>query len=289
MRNRIAAVIVTFNRHKELERTIDHLLGQDPEITLVVVDNHSEDGTEELILSMGNSRVVHLRQETNIGSAGGFSVGMNYCLGKFQWIWLFNDDSRPKTGSLDSLLNAIARLNDSSLGMIKIGMLHNGRSESSNWNGRRITKLIERSEVPVKTDLITFDGCLISTAMIGVIGTCDPQFFMGIYEFDFCLRASDRGFNIYTLPNGLIEDEKLGSVKGIPYWRMYYITRNHLYLGIKRKSFKTIVQFLNLETKKTIAILFLQRDKYRKLKYKMLAVWHAITKQMGKRVEPTKV
>jgi GT2 family glycosyltransferase len=224
-----------------------------------------------------------------LGSAGGFSVGMNYCKDKFSWIWLFNDDSRPAMGSLDSLLNAIRYLQDPALGMIKIGMLHNGKSESSNWNGRRITRFIDRSDIPVRTDLITFDGCLISTAMIRTIGTCDPLFFMGIYEFDFCLRAADQGFNIYTLPNGLIEDDKLGSVKGTPYWRMYYVTRNHLYLGIKRKSLRTIFQFLVLEAKKILSILLLQSDKYRKLKYKLIAIWHAITKQMGRRVEPNKI
>jgi GT2 family glycosyltransferase len=111
---------------------------------------------------------------------------------------------------------------------------------------------------------------------------------MGIYEFDFCLRARDAGFSVYTLPNGLIEDEKKGSANGAPFWRMYYVTRNHLYLGLKRKSGQTILAFSLLETRKILNILFSQQDKTRKLRYKFLAIYHALAGKMGRRVEPRK-
>jgi GT2 family glycosyltransferase len=283
----IAAVIVTYNRKRELHQTIECIFEQHESIHIVVVDNNSEDGTDDLLKTLHLPRLHYLRQTQNLGSAGGFNKGMEYCKDKFDFIWLFNDDSRPAPGSLASLLKAIDELGDAKLGMIKIGMLKDGKSEASYWTGRRVTKFIPRSDRPVRTDLITFDGCLIKTHVVNTIGPCDPDFFMGIYEFDFCLRALDHGFTIYTLPNGLIEDEKKGSAKGTPYWRMYYVTRNHLYLGLKRRSVKTVLQFFTLELKKIFAIIFFQRDKVRKLKYKFLAIYHALFNKMGRQIEPT--
>jgi GT2 family glycosyltransferase len=285
---KIAAVIVTYNRKDELKKTVEYLTSQGLPIEIIVIDNNSKDATQEVVKTLSlNANIHYLLQSENLGSAGGFAAGMAYGLKNgFDYVWLFNDDSRPHPSALSTLLTAIKNLSDANLGLIKIGMLRNGKSEASYWKGRRITHYIPKSDTPVKTDLITFDGCFIHTKVIDNIGTCDPNFFMGIYEFDFCLRALDAGFTIYTLPNGLIEDEKKGSASGVPFWRMYYVTRNHLYLGIKRKSAQTIFAFTLLEVKKFLSIMFLQKDKLIKLQYKSKAILDALTGKMGRTVEP---
>lgn len=286
---KIAAVVVTYNRKDDVIKTLHSILGQDPGLDIIVVDNNSSDGTEHIVKDINPNRIHYLRQRENLGSAGGFAAGMQFGVAHgYDFVWLFNDDSRPAANAFNTLRTAVEDLQDKNLGLIKIGLLKNGKSITSYWRGRRINKLIPVGNVPVRTDLITFDGCLISTQLIKTIGTCDPVFFMGIYEFDFCLRARDAGYLIYTLPNGLIEDEKKGSAKGVPFWRMYYVTRNHLYLGLKRRSAITLVAFSILELKKISNIIFLQKDKAKKLRYKFLAIYHAFAGKMGRRVEPTK-
>lgn len=284
---RVAIIIVTYNRKKELFKTLDYINNLNEAVDIVIIDNNSFDGTKEAIQKIPSLNIHYLKNDENLGSAGGFAIGMDYAKDKFDWVWLFNDDSRPHPDSLTSLTSSIKDLDDSKIGLIKIGMLKDGKSESHYWEGRRITKYIPASDKPIRTDLITFDGCLIKAEVIRNIGTCDPKYFMGIYEFDFCLRAADKGYSIYTLPNGKIEDEKKGSVNGIPYWRMYYVTRNHLFLALKRKSLSTLTAFIYLETKKLFNILLYQNDKGLKIRYKLLGIFHALTGKMGRRVTPS--
>ena len=55
----IAAVVVTYNRKALLKQCIEHILmqeGEEPDI--LVVDNHSTDGTKELIKSFMDSNRI---------------------------------------------------------------------------------------------------------------------------------------------------------------------------------------------------------------------------------------
>ncbi len=92
----------------------------------------------------------------------------------------------------------------------------------------------------------------------------------------------EMGFAIFTIPNGLIEDGKLGSVGGAPPWRQYYNTRNHLWLGLHRKDLQTIVAWLIREMKFTYAILRWEDQKMLRIKMKFIASVHAIIGKRGK-------
>ena len=121
------------------------------------------------------------------------------------------------------------------------------------------------------------------------IGYCDPLYFMGTYEFDYCLKAKKAGLGIYTLPNGKIEDDKLGSAKGTPPWRQYYNTRNHLWLALHNRSWQTFQAWLKREIKYTGAILLNGNNKREKLVFKLRAVRDALRGKRGKVYLPKKV
>lgn len=281
--------IVTFNRCDTLVKSItEHLICKVDESDILVVDNKSNDNTIHVIRKKFPS-IQLIQNSDNIGSAGGFAVAMQYALEEnYDYIWLYNDDSHPKLGAKELMISVLQSLlsGPGTFGMLKMGMLRNGKSEASFWRGKRVTRWIEKSYLPIKTDLITFDGCLINVEAIRNIGTCDPKFFMGVYEFEFCLRALDAGYDIYTLPAGLIEDPKMGSSKGVPPWRMYYVTRNQLYFALKRKSFLAVSKFAMLELKKVMSIIFTQDAKTIKLRMKFKAIADGIGGRMGKRVIP---
>ena len=154
------------------------------------------------------------------------------------------------------------------------------------WNGVRKPVYVPVSNDLIRTDLVTFDGCMISGKLMKAIGFCDPLYFMGTYEFDYCLKATDAGFGIFTIPNGLIEDKKLGGAKGTPPWRQYYNTRNHLWLGLHRKSVKIIKGWLIRELKYTYAILRFGDKKMERLIFKLRAIRDAVLNRRGKRYDP---
>ncbi len=116
-RERIAAVVVTHNRRLLLQECLDSLLAQSrlPE-AIVIVDNHSTDGTHDHLLTRelihpdadahwtvrsvpaskqtGRQIDVHyVRLKENSGGAGGFHEGMKRALeAGFDWMWLMDDD-----------------------------------------------------------------------------------------------------------------------------------------------------------------------------------------------------
>jgi GT2 family glycosyltransferase len=217
------------------------------------------------------------------------SKGMQTAFEKgYDWVWLFNDDSRPVEGSLKSILE---HLNSDK---IQIGLLKIANKDENNkavllyWNGVRKPVSVDVSNEIVQTDLITFDGCIISKETIEKIGYCDPLYFMGTYEFDYCLKAKDARIGVYTLPNGLIEDGKLGGKNGTPPWRQYYNTRNHLWLALNRKSFVIFKGWLIREIKYTLSIILSGDKKIMRLVFKLRAIRDAFLNKRGKRYDPIK-
>lgn len=286
----IGVVIVTYRRPKQLCKTLDAILDQGIASNQIWIINNDKSDQLEFLRSEEKFQAINLHTNAeNIASAGGFALGMKLVLESgLAWAWLFNDDSRPVKGSLESLLNHRDELQKSNTGMVKLANLNSkGEAILQFWNGSRRPKYVPVSEDLVETDLVTFDGCLLSTEMIKKIGTCDPAYFMGTYEFDFCLRAKDFGYKIYTIPNGLIEDEKAGSIGGTPPWRQYYNTRNHLHLGIHRKDPKIIWAWLVREAKFTYAILRFQDQKAERLSYKFRAFYHAVRGRRGRVFDPS--
>jgi len=287
--SKIAVVIVTFNRCDELVKTISAIQNQGIlENDIIVINNNSTDNTKNILDSnYKNIQSIHLNE--NIASAGGFSKGMQTAFEKgYDWVWLFNDDSRPVEGSLKSILT---HLNSDK---IQIGLLKIANKDENNkavllyWKGVRKPVSVDVSNEIVKTDLITFDGCIISKKTIEKIGYCDPLYFMGTYEFDYCLKAKDAGIGVYTLPNGLIEDGKLGGKNGTPPWRQYYNTRNHLWLALNRKSFVIFKGWLIREIKYTLSIILSGDKKIMRLVFKLRAIRDAFLNKRGKRYDPVK-
>ena len=286
---KIAVVIVTFNRCDELVKTISAIQNQGIlENDIIVINNNSTDTTKNILdTNFKNIQSIHLNE--NIASAGGFSKGMQTAFEKgYDWVWLFNDDSRPVEGSLKSILE---HLNSDK---IQIGLLKIANKDENNkavllyWNGVRKPVSVDVSNEIVQTDLITFDGCIISKKTIEKIGYCDPLYFMGTYEFDYCLKAKDAGIGVYTLPNGLIEDGKLGGKNGTPPWRQYYNTRNHLWLALDRKSFVIFKGWLIREIKYTLSIILSGDKKIIRLVFKLRAIRDAFLNKRGKRYDPIK-
>jgi GT2 family glycosyltransferase len=287
---KISALVVTFNRKDELIKTIKSLLFNGfQQCDIFVINNNSNDRTHDLIESIfPNLNLINLPE--NIASAGGFAKGLEISFKKgYDWCFLCNDDSRPKEGCLGSMISALNSCSDPKIAFLKVANLNsNGEALLLNWKGIGVQYSIPVSNKLVKTDLITFDGCMISSDLISKIGYCDPEFFMGVYEYDYCLRAKDAGYSCYVLPNGLLEDGKLGSISGPPPWRQYYNTRNLLWLGINRKSFLIFKGWLIRELKYTYAIIFFGDRKLERLQFKFRAVRDALLNRRGRTYDPSK-
>jgi GT2 family glycosyltransferase len=104
---RVAAVVVTYNRIEKLKTVLEKLHAQTtPPEWIVVVDNASTDGTQEFLAAQRGPSLDITRLEENTGGAGGFATGMKraYDLGA-DLFWLMDDDCYPEHDALETLVD----------------------------------------------------------------------------------------------------------------------------------------------------------------------------------------
>ena len=90
-KEKIAAVVVTYNRKELLKECLDALLAQThPLDSIILIDNASTDGTPEFLKEKGfldNPKIDYVRLSENSGGAGGFYEGMKRGYEKgFDWV-----------------------------------------------------------------------------------------------------------------------------------------------------------------------------------------------------------
>ena len=84
--NKIAAVVVTYNRLELLKQCVESLKKQTVPCDILLVNNNSTDSTEEWAASVSkdnlkeNNKIKYRNTGANIGGAGGFNFGMRWAV-----------------------------------------------------------------------------------------------------------------------------------------------------------------------------------------------------------------
>lgn len=104
----VFAVILTYNRKDLLKRCLDAVLAQTrPCDRVIVIDNASHDGTQQMLLEARYPNLeVHVLS-SNIGASGGFNAGFRIAYQKgADFVWMMDDDVIPDPDALQRLLEA---------------------------------------------------------------------------------------------------------------------------------------------------------------------------------------
>ena len=113
--NKVAAIIVTFNRKDKLLRCIDAVSMQTSDVQpdIILVDNNSSDGTGELIRQYisehedKGARILYHNLGYNSGGAGGFCFGLRKAAESgYDFMWLMDDDCIPAPDALEQFLRS---------------------------------------------------------------------------------------------------------------------------------------------------------------------------------------
>lgn len=111
----VIALVVTYNRKGLLCECLEAILNQTKSVSrIVVVDNASTDGTEELFKNGGrfdNDVFLYYRMNQNLGGSGGFHEGLRIAHQlKCDWVWMMDDDTIPLDDCLESFLLTLPNL-----------------------------------------------------------------------------------------------------------------------------------------------------------------------------------
>ena len=111
MSDTVIAVVVTHRRPDELAKSLDALSTQTrlPDHLIVVDNDGSADNRVRELVAGQPIPTTYLPSRRNLGGAGGFALGMLHALAQgADWVWLADDDGRPKDSAVLSILLACA-------------------------------------------------------------------------------------------------------------------------------------------------------------------------------------
>ncbi|MDE7177639.1 MAG: glycosyltransferase family 2 protein [Lachnospiraceae bacterium] len=111
MKLRVVVVVVTYNRKDLVLECIKAILNQSYRVEkIILIDNCSTDGTENVLKSKGYldcPQICYTRMDSNIGGSGGFYEGMvKAAQYQYDWIWVMDDDTIPAYDCLEELIKA---------------------------------------------------------------------------------------------------------------------------------------------------------------------------------------
>ncbi len=240
----IGVVLVTFNRLDELKKTLPLYDGQTrPPRYLLVVDNHSTDGTAEFLAAWreesGPARRMVLTLPENAGGSGGFCAGLQAALAlEADWIWLADDDAYPAPDAFETLarfgeehstlMAQTAALCTRNHDERRVALGHRCRVRRTPLGAQLIPAPLSCYDRPYfDVDTYSFVGALLRRTALEKAGMPEKDFFIYADAFDHALRMRKQG-RILCVPAADVFHRDNSGYSPAASWRDYYETRNLL-------------------------------------------------------------
>ena len=207
MKKRIAAVVVTFNRKELLKENIESLLAQKPVVPdIIIIDNHSTDGTKESIEQYINKGLIQYYDTgSNLGGAGGFSYGIKTAaLNNYDYIWVMDDDCMPTSSALSALMKADNKLNGD-YGFLSSKVLwKDGSLCTMNLQRDTLTHTIKRFDKELQPVVMaSFVSLFVPTSIVAEFGLPIKEFFIWTDDWEFTRRIS-RKYPCYVVADSVV-------------------------------------------------------------------------------------
>lgn len=256
--NKIAAVVVTYNRLDMLKETIKALQSQTLIPQIIVVNNGSTDGTADFLNSLDNQLIV-ISQE-NTGGAGGFFTGMKYaCENNYDFVWVMDDDVIPAPDALEILLKDYYLLSDKeNIGFLCSNVIsETGKNANvpaidltpnstgySDW-GKYLDHCI------VRVESATFVSVFVPSEVIKKVGLPIKDFFIWGDDTEFTKRIISHFYKAFLSGKSKIIHRRVGGALFIKDFTdrnrilMYekYI-RNNFYNERKYSSLRRLISYI---------------------------------------------
>jgi GT2 family glycosyltransferase len=237
----IGAIVVTYNRLEKLKKALLCFDKQTlPPVYLIVVDNSSNDGTEEYLQKWikidSKYKKYVLRNQQNVGGSGGFNSGLMKAVSlDADYIWLQDDDAYAEKDALYQADLFLKNAKDSDISAI-CGMVMNKTTIDCYHRRTYATRglnIIEKISVEddykkefFEINCFSYVGTLVNRKKINLVGVTKKKYFIAYDDCEHSLRLSKVG-KIICVPKIVIYHESV-SDSNIVDWKTYYCYRNRL-------------------------------------------------------------
>ena len=275
----IDIILVTYNRIETLKKILSNVNTYHWKYnTFLIVDNNSTDGTKDWLSTVDGMDVLFMSE--NVGHGAALAKGLKYIHSKklnSSFTIFLEDDSIPEKNLIDYLYDKIIHsefdLISSSGKLVRLG--------------KRI-EVVPKDNKIVHADFCLFDGAIMKNIVFEKIGYPVENWFMMFDDFEYCYRIKNAGFVIGIVKNDFHHILHFGAgekFSSSSLWRGYYQTRNHLFFLKKHFNLFNLIDFLILNTKRTLASL-IPNDRVIRFKFRILGILHGFMNKKGKTLNP---
>jgi len=202
----VFVVVLNWNGRDVIEACLESLRKvKEPAIEVLVVDNASTDGSNELVRSMYPD-VELIENESNLMFAEGNNVGIRRALERgARYILLLNNDTEVESDFLAFMLEAIER--ESTVGVVGPKILYYDTPGKIWYGGGSFYPLLwvprhlnirktdgTFEDVGGETGYVSGCAMLVRRETFEDVGLLDPSYFIYCEDVDFCLRARRKGW-----------------------------------------------------------------------------------------------
>ena len=250
MKNKTAAVVVTYNRKILLEECINNLI-KNKDLTVYIIDNASTDGTEKMIKTKFKNKIKYVNTGANLGGAGGFNFGIKHAINdrNYDYLWIMDDDTMVHDNTLEELLKKAKLLKNNFSFLSSIALWTDNNLCDMNIQSVGKETINEYKVIKdgiIKINSASFVSCFINTKAIKKVGLPISEFFIYGDDFEYTKRLSTYKSG-YLVPESIVT-HKMGANNGINIIeakdsridRYFYNYRNLLYIYRKfdKKQYK---------------------------------------------------
>ena len=214
----VCAFVLTRNRKRLLVECLEGLLGQTrPVARILVGDNASTDGTEELLRAEGildRPEVGYFRLEENAGGAGGYAEGVRRGREEdVDWLWLMDDDAEPRPDALERLLGSPPAGDPETVALCTAVVTPDGAIDPLHRGhvGRFMRALPPARYRPGSYPRLgfgSFVGFMVRTSAARLLEPPRAEFFIGCDDVEYSIRLRRQG-DIRLVPESVLV-HKLG-------------------------------------------------------------------------------
>lgn len=282
MKNKIVAVVVTYNRKELLEENIKALLSQAySDFDIFIVDNASTDGTKEIVQKYESEKLKYINTGANLGGAGGFNFGIRQAIEQgYEYCWLMDDDTIPTKTALESLTKKAKYLKDefSFLGSLvkwtdnKSICKMNVQIIDKNW----LYEYEKFEEGLINVERSSFVSCYINLNVAKQVGLPITKFFIYGDDWEYTIRLGKvkKGYlDFESVVIHKMKENVTADIVTIPNQRInrcYYNFRNTFYISKKLGVIETLKYPL-------IYIMWVFKILIKSKNYRLKRIWN-ITK-----------
>lgn len=279
-----AAVVILYYPEQSFDENIKSYIDYVGKFYLI--DNSEHKSFNLQSLSAYQSKIIIIHDRLNHGIAKRLNQACDLAIKEgFEFLLTMDQDSCFDELTFKNYLNCIAAYQDKTI-VSMFGINHE-------------KQLTSESCISKKTNTLITSGSIINLSAYKIIGSFDENLFIDFVDTEYCFRSIQKGYDVIEFPNIFMhhqigETTKHRSFKNIKLsnrsihsaTRLYYMTRNFLYLNKKYNSqFKEELSIYkkDLLTRIKNKLLY-QNNRYKILNHLIKAFSDYRNNKMGKQL-----